>query len=257
MRYVKRMSRTAHIVWTCIGIGVMASLLIAAMIWGYMMKPSETPCASLQYIIEDRAERLYLSESELNQSLRAEGIYPVGRAMDIISLQRIENTIKHHPMVRTAECYLTPRNDMKIRLTQRVPLVRVQAPLDTYFIDTDRRVMQARISVRDSVLLVTGNVGPQMAATQMADFAIWLQENSYWRTKIHHLYVQSPQKVYIYLKDGHGKIRQEKVVLGSMRGYEQKLKKLRTFLDNSYEATKDKNYYELDIRFKGQVIGRR
>lgn len=251
------MSNTAKIIWKTIGVSLMALMLIAATLWGYYMRPSDKPCASLEYIIEDRAERMYLSENELSQLLRSEGLYPVERSMDILSLQRIENTIKHHPMVRTAECYLTPRNDMKIRLSQRVPLVRVQAPMDTYLIDTDRRVMQARAAVKDNVLLVTGNVGPQMAATQLADFAEWLQDNTYWRKRVHHLNVQSSQKVYLYLRDEQGRQKAERVVLGSMQGFERKLKKLRTFLENSEEAVKDKNYYELDIRFKGQVIGRK
>ena len=159
-------------------------------------------------------------------------------------------------MVRTAECYLTPRNEMRIRLTQRVPLVRVQASAETYLIDTDRRVMQARALVKDSELVVTGNIGPQMAATQMADFAEWMEDNAYWRKRIHHLHVQSPQRVLLYLKDANGKVQEQRVLLGPMRGYEAKLAKLRTFLENSAEATQDKHYYELDVRFKGQVIGR-
>ena len=250
------MGRTAKIVGQSIGIGIMAALLIAAVVWGYRMKPKTDSCVSLTYIIKDNAERMYLTESELNQLLRSEDLYPVGRPLNAVSLQRIENTIKHHPMVRTAECYLTARNEMKIRLTQRVPLVRVQAPMDHYLIDTDRRVMQARALVKDSVLVVTGNVGPQMAATQMADFAEWLQDNTYWRKRIHHLHVLSPQRVLVYLKDTNGKVQEERVLLGPMRGYEAKLAKLRTFLENSAEATKDKHYYELDVRFKGQVIGR-
>ena len=36
-----------------------------------------------------------------------------------------------------------------------------------------------------------------------------------------------------------------------MNGYEHKLRKLRTFLDNSVDILKDKNYTELDIRFQG------
>ena len=251
------MTATTRNIWRGIGIGIMASMLIAAVWWGVKMTPSTSPCSSLQFIIEDKAERMYLSESELVQLLRSEDLYPVGRAQNILSLQRIENTIRQHPMVRTAECYLTPRQEMKITLTQREPLLRVQAPLDTYFIDTDRRMMQARVAVKDSVLRVTGNVGPQMAATQLADFAEWLEDEPYWRARIHHMYVQSPQKVYIYLKSTGEKLVSQRVLLGPIRGYEQKLSKLRTFLENSSEATNEKNYTELDIRFKNQVIGRK
>lgn len=246
------MSKVAHIVWTTIGISITAVLLIGAAVWGYVMRPTEEPCVSLAYSIEDRSERMYLTESELTQALRNEDIYPVGRTFNRVSLHRIENAIRRHPMVRTAECYATPRNEVKVRLSQRVPLLRVQIPGGTYLIDTDRRVMQARAAVKDSVPVVTGAVGVQMASGSLADFALWLQDNPYWSARIHHIYVQSPQMVYIYLRG----VNQPRVVLGSMREYERKLNKLQTFLEKGADAIQNKQYTELDIRFRGQVIGR-
>ena len=180
----------------------------------------------MRYLIDDISERMYLTESELNMLLYAEDVYPLGRKLNLVSLHRIERAIKAHPMVRTAECYLTPRNEVRVQITQRVPMLRVQTNTDTWLVDTDRRVMQARAAVKDTVLIVTGNVGTQMAVTQLADFAEWLQENRYWNARVHHLYVQSPFMLYLYLKDANGKMQNERLVLGAMNGYERKLKKM-------------------------------
>lgn len=229
----------------------MAGLLIAAVVCGYKMRPKSDVCRSIEYIIEDCSERLYLTEQELQQVLREENIEPVDRSVDQVSLHRIEKAITRHPMVRTAECYITPRNEVKVRLTQRVPLLRVQTPGDTYFVDTDRKVMPVRAAVRDSVLVVTGAVGVQSATHQLADFALWLQHTPYWQKRIHHVYVHSPQMIYLYLNGEHPRI-----VLGAIRDYERKLTKLQTFLENSPEEVKQKTYTELDVRFRGQVIGR-
>lgn len=230
----------------------MAALLITAVVMGIRMRPSEQPCRTITYIIEDQNERLYLTPNELNQVLEAEHIYPVGRTLDRGLIHRIEQVILHHPMVRTAECYVTPRYEVRVRLTQRVPLLRVQMPADIYFIDTDRKVMPVRTAVTDKVLVATGAVGPQFAAHQLADFALWLQDNKYWHERVHHVHVQSPQMVYVYMKGEN----QPRAVLGNMTRYEQKLTKLRTFLENSPEEVQAKHYTELDLRFRGQVIGR-
>lgn len=230
----------------------MAALLITAVVLGVRMRPSEQPCRTITYIIEDQNERLYLTPNELNQVLVAEHIYPVGRTIDRGLIHRIEQVILHHPMVRTAECYVTPRYEVRVRLTQRVPLLRVQMPGDIYFIDTDRKVMPVRTAVTDKVLVATGAVGPQFAAHQLADFALWLQDNKYWHERVHHVHVQSPQMVYVYMKGEN----QPRAVLGNMTRYEQKLTKLRTFLENSPEVVQAKQYTELDLRFRGQVIGR-
>ena len=250
------MSGVARIIWSSVGIAIALALMVLAVIYGYSSRPSDTPCAALEYIIEDRAERMYLTENELTALLRAEDIYPVGRAQRHISLHRIERAVARHPRVRTAECYITPRQVVKVRLTQRVPVLRVQTPIDTYLIDTDRKVMQARSAVRDKLLLATGTVGVQIASGQLTDFALWLQDNDYWADRIHHVQVHSPQMVYLYLRDDNGKMRNERIVLGPMRGYESKLNKLRVFMLNSTTDIQQKNYTELDLRFKGQVIGR-
>ena len=246
------MSNTAKIIWKSVGVTLVAAMLISAVVWGYMMTPTDSPCVSLAYIVEDADERMYLTEPELTHLLKSEDLFPVGKQMNIVSLHRIEQAMERHPMVRTAECYLTPRNEMKIRLTQRVPLLRVQTANEIYLIDTDRKVMQARAVVRDSVLVVTGAIGVKMASTQLADFAEWLEEEPYWSTRINHLHVQNPQMIYIYLRDK----KQPRVLLGNLHGYESKLSKLRTFLAHSAQATKDKNYTEYDLRIRGQVIGR-
>jgi len=231
----------------------MGVLLVSAAVVGFQMTPTGALCTSLRYTIEDADERMYLSENELNALLRAENIYPVGQAMNAVSLHRIESAVSRHPMVRTAECYMTPRNEVRIRLTQRIPLLRVQTPHEHYLIDTDRRIMQARAAVRDSVPMVMGNIGPSMAATSLADYAEWLQDNRYWRGRVHHLYVQNAFMVYAYLRGD----AMPRVVLGSIRDHERKFAKLRTYIEYGAEETAGKQYRELDLRFKGQIVARK
>lgn len=246
------MSPTAQIIWKTIGIAFTACVLVAAVVSGIRMTPTDTPCSAIRYDIRDRDERMYLTEAELSRLLQSAELYPVGRHLDRGMLHRIERTIEAHPMVRTAECYLTPRNEMRVRITQRVPLLRVQTPGDTYFIDCDRRVMPVRETVKDSVLIARGAVGVQIASKQLADFAEWLEDESYWKSRVAYVYVQSPQMVYLYLRGA----AVPRALVGPMRGYDGKLHKLRTFLENGAEAIQDKQYHEVDLRYKGQVIGR-
>lgn len=242
-----------RIIWSIVGISIMAGLMAAAVVWGYMSRPAEEACKAIEYDIEDRAERMYLTESELTGLLQQQDIYPVGRRLNQVSLHRIEKAIGHHPMVRSAECYLTAQQIVRVRLTQRVPVLRVQTPIDTYLIDSDRKVMQARQSVRDEVMIVRGAVGVQIASGVLADFAQWVKKEPYWHERIDHLYIQSPQMIYLYLKDEGTKAR---IVMGNMRDYERKMKKLKWFLTNTPQEIKDKPYTELDLRYKGQVVGR-
>ena len=248
------LSHTAVIIWKSVGIGVTALVLVAAVVWGYRMTPRSVPCTALRYTIEDQDERLYLTEDELTKMLQTEDLYPVGKPLNRISLYRIEQAVARHPMVRKAECYLTPRNEVRVSLTQRIPLLRVQATGENnyYLIDTDRRVMQARAAVKDPVLVVTGNVPIQLASGVLADFAQWLQRDAFWRQHIKRVQVMNPHMYVLHLRDPES----PRVILGELSGYAQKLRKLRTFYADGAEETEGKHYDELDLRFRGQVIGR-
>ena len=111
--------------------------------------------------------------------------------------------------------------------------------------------MEARNAVKDSVLIVTGTVGVQMATNQLADFALWLQRDRYWRPRVDQIRVQTPQMVYVCQHE------QPRIVLGAMYGYERKLAKMRRFYENADPVILEKEYKEYDVRFKGQVIGRK
>ena len=246
------MSPLTRILLRTLGIVLTLVLFALAIAWGYRRTGEPEACRSITYILADGDERVYVFRNELEGMLHSLDIHPVGRRVDQLSLQRIENTVRQHPMVRTAECYITPWHDVRVVITQRVPLLRVQNADGTYLIDTDRRLMQARPAVKDSVLRVTGQVEMTMAAGQLADFAFWLRDNRYWRPRIDHVHIRSAEMAVVLLRDK----RQPHVLIGRMDDYEKKLHKLQLFLDKGREATRDKQYTELDLRYAGQVVAR-
>lgn len=232
-------------------IGV-AILLIVAIVWGKKRTPKTVECASIEYQILDGKKRQYVDSCELNLLLEKEHLYPVGKPIGKVSLHRMEQLIKAHPMVRTAECFLTPQNKLIVQLTQRVPLLLVETEKETYYIDTQRNKMEARMTIKDKVLKVQGQVTEEMASTDLADMAVWLKSNAYWQNQLGHIEMQDSTTMYVCLSD----TTQPRVLMGEIDGYASKLEKLRVYLEKGGEATKDKHYTELDLRFKGQVIGR-
>lgn len=247
------MSRTGQIIGQTVGIVLALLVLAGAVAWGYSMRPSKEVCPSLTYRYLDGDERRYLSDIELDSLLRKADVYPVGRYIDRVAIDRIEQTVRQHPMVERAECYTTPLYEVKVDIRQRRPILKVQTATEVYFIDTHHRAMPWREQIKDEVLVVTGAVGAQAAATGLADLAEWVDKEPYWHERIERVHMRTPQMAVLYLKGEN----QPVVVMGNLNGYRHKLGKLRTFLDRSAEVTQDQSYRELDIRFRGQVIGRK
>ena len=214
-------------------------------------KDREERCKELVCKIVDKDERLYVSEQELFTLLKQHNAYPVGEYLHRINLQHMENIIRQHPMVRTAECYTAEDGTARIRVTQRVPLLKVVTADEAYYIDTDRCKMPLRASIHDTVPVAMGKVGFEMASTVLADFAEWVQEDDYWRARIEAIDVRLPKQVCI---KQNGK--QEDLMIGDLMGYAGKLEKAEVFYRRTASMEKPR-YRTLDLRYRGQVVARR
>ena len=214
-------------------------------------KDREERCKELVCKIVDRDERLYVSEQELFTLLKQHNAYPVGEYLHRINLQHMENIIRQHPMVRTAECYTAEDGTARIRVTQRVPLLKVVTADEAYYIDTDRRKMPLRSSIHDTVPVAMGKVGFEMASTVLADFAEWVQEDDYWRAHIEAIDVRLPKQVCIKQTG-----KQENLMIGDLMGYAGKLEKAEVFYRRTASMEKPR-YRTLDLRYRGQVVARR
>ena len=214
-------------------------------------KDREERCKELVCKIADKDERSYVSEQELFTLLKQHNAYPVGEYLHRINLQHMENIIRQHPMVRTAECYTAEDGTARIRVTQRVPLLKVVTADEAYYIDTDRCKMPLRASIHDTVPVAMGKVGFEMASTVLADFAEWVQEDDYWRARIEAIDVRLPRQVCI---KQNGK--QEDLMIGDLMGYAGKLEKAEVFYRRTASMEKPR-YRTLDLRYQGQVVARR
>lgn len=225
-----------------------AAYLVAGVVLGHQQLPSPA-CSQVVVCIRDSAQRSYLKTEEVYRVLRQNNLYPIGKNLQDVETQRIENQLLKHDLVRTCECYEIQNGGVCVVLTQRVPLLRVVTGAETYFVDTDRKMMPVRPDVQVAVLPATGNVSRRMAVEQISDFAEWLQQDAFWRKRIARVHVSGPHSIRLIQANGEAEI-----LLGDWNDYANKLNKLRRWYERSM-AMEMPTYQQLDIRFRGQVVG--
>lgn len=233
-------------------IGLCAVLAVAYLVVGVVLSRRQMPlpnCSQVVVCIRDSVQRSYLKPEEIHRVLHNNQLYPVGKNLQRVETQRIEDQILKHDLVRTCECYEIQNGRICVELTQRVPLLRVVTAGETYFVDTDRKLMPVHPDVRAAVLPATGNVSRRMAREQLSDFAEWLQQDAFWRKRISRVHVQGPHSILLKQTNNEAEI-----ILGDWNDYAQKLNKLRLWYERSAVIEKP-TYQQLDIRFRGQVIG--
>lgn len=227
------------------------ALVVGYLIWAMIQAQNENAsnvCNAINIQLTDSAQRYYTSANELNILIREHGLKPTGRSLNQINAHAIEQLILTHPMVKTAMCYTTTEHVLKIKVTQRQPLLKVESSNGIYYIDTDRKRMPVRESIQTTVLKIVGNVGERMAKQELADMVEWIYNDHYWIQRIAQVEVIGPKMIVLQQKDN-----QPKLILGDIEDYEQKLNKVRKF----QQAEVPNEYKELDTRFYGQIVGRK
>ena len=208
-------------------------------------------CTQVDIVVEDSVSRQYVDAMELEGYLKARGCYALTKAMSEVDCHMIEQALLKHEMIRTASCYKTPFGAVRIRVTQRVPVLCVKTAEGNYLVDADRRVMPYLSGMKLDVPVFTGAISKCAATEEYYDFVLWLQDNSYWGERIRDVYVRNPKLVVLSQKDYSAKI-----VLGKLDGYEDKLARLRSLYKKGFDVLGYPECRELDLRYAGQVVRR-
>lgn len=229
---------------------VLAAIVIAAGVAG-SRRAADPVCSKITIIIKDSTERQYVSVGELQQQLHQAGLWKVGEPLSKINCHQIEQHLLTHPMLRCAECYERANGEVRIVVKQRQPVVLIKGD-EVYYLDTERKVMPVRASVSTPVTVVSGRIGKQQAEGEMYDFVVWLQDNRFWREKIHTIHVSNPKMIEI-LDEEH----KYTIILGSLSGAEKRLKDLQKLYEEGFEKIGYPEYKQIDLQYKGQIIGRK
>ncbi|MCQ2346091.1 MAG: hypothetical protein MJZ82_04920 [Paludibacteraceae bacterium] len=240
--------RTKNIISIVCGI-LAAAYLVFGCVYSRKLNAGHV-CQSIEVIIADSTERQFIQKAEVMSMLRVNRLYPLHNPIEQVNTDAIERLIASHPMVHDAECYITTQDKVCIRLNQRIPLLRISSANGNYLVDTERRPMPIARNLPASLIKASGNIGERMACNELYDFAKWLQQNRYWKELISNIRVNSPHDVKLQMTN-----TEAVVCLGPLDDYESKLDKLKTFHRNKPDSIPA--YRELDLRFTGQVIGRK
>ena len=209
-------------------------------------------CTHVNIIVEDSVKRQFVDSEELNGYLKIKGMHPQGDSMDLVDCHTIEQCLLKHNMVRTVECYKSPFGKINISVTQRTPTLGVVSNNGCYYVDSDRQIMPIRGEMSTQLPIFKGAVSERAAQEEYFDFVKWLTADSYWSKRITTIHVHNAKHLVLNQEN-----LEAKIILGELIGYEEKLDKLRHLYTKGLDKIGYPEYHEYDLRFAGQIVGRK
>lgn len=227
---------------------VAVSGYVGFMLWQSSDVDRNTICIGLDVRLLDASSARLISEHEIAKILDSKGLNPVGTKYKNISTEEIERELLRNELIRTTECYKTMSGKVVVEVTQRTPKFLI-AGNQSYYVDSDRKLMPVSLSYAAYVPVVTGRVLRRMATREIFDFVTYLEKDTFWNAQIEQIHVRDDLKVELIPRVGDAV-----VLLGTFDNFEKKLRNLRELYTQGFNVVGWNRYDKIDLQYDGQIV---
>jgi len=191
----------------------------------------------------------YLKPEQIQQLLERSSIYPINKKMSEIHLEAIERELKKAQLIRSVECYKTVNGNLKIRVFQWYPILRVISNTGNYYVDFDGEILPLPNGFSAYVPLATGTISEEYAKTKLLEFVHFLRKNKTWDDQIEEIYVLPNGDVELIPNKGS-----HRILLGKIENYRENLNKLELFYKKALDEIGWDRYSLINLKYENQVI---
>ena len=236
------------ILFASIAVLISAYLLFAL----FYLNPREQKnviCNELRVDIVDTLDRHYLTANDIINDITKAGLSPVGKDLSTISTAAIENKLEENRLIKRVECYKTINGIVRIKVYQRIPILRVFSTKGSYYVDNEGKKMPVPSNFSAYVPVASGFIEEEYATSRLYEFALFLQQDKFWNSQIKQIYVTSNGNVELTPVVGN-----HQIILGKIENYKENLEKLRLFYEKGLSKVGWNKYSVINLKFKNQVV---
>jgi cell division protein FtsQ len=206
-------------------------------------------CENLLVNVVDTLERHYISNDEIENILKNAGLSPVGKNISDINTAAIEEKLLGNKLIKKAECYKTVDGTVRIKIYQRIPVLRIFSNKGNYYVDNEGERMPIPRNFAAYVPVASGYIENEYAQTKLYEFALFLQKDKFWNSQIEQIYIDQNGDVELTPRVGS-----HQIILGKIEDYRKNLAKLRLFYEKGLNKMGWNRYSIINLKYDGQVV---
>lgn len=205
--------------------------------------------------------RNLITEEDLRLAIRNH----LGFELDVstiadIDIRELEKVLNQSAFIQRAEVYVTGSHKIRIEITQREPIVRIQPEggEEPYYLDKYGEEIPVVRNFAIRVPLVTGDIGAFDAAFAEKDnnlnavyqLALKIKSDEFLTALIEQIHVDKKENIILIPKIG-----KEKILLGDVAQLDEKMEDLKTFYKEGITREGWNKFAYLNLKYENQVIG--
>lgn len=227
-------------------------------------------CKGIEVKVVDSSMSRFITSRDIKKMINQKGKTPIGKPLGAINTYQIERNLSELMAVRDVQVYKTVDGILKVRLKQRLPMVRIfNKDNQSYYIDDQGLILPLSGRFTAHVLVVNGNIKEPFPVKanqnimerdtsiykheplicKIYNFARFVIDDDFWNAQITQVYVNEANDIELIPRVGS-----QVILLGSLDNFEKKLEKLKMFYEKALPAEGWNKYKMINLKYSNQII---
>ena len=222
------------------------------------VQKTEVRCSDVKVFIP--GNRSFIDRAELDSILLAQQGPLVGRTLNKINIQQLENALKANPFIKMARIYADMDGVVHVQIEQREPVLRILnfANQDFYIDRNGLKIpisenFTARVLVASGMILEGFNGKVDTLSTTIArglyEAASFIEKDTLWNDQIEQLYVNAQNEIEMVPRVGN-----HKIVLGTADSLNIKFRNLLRFYKDTLPKAGWEAYKTISLKYANQIV---
>jgi cell division protein FtsQ len=246
----KSISKTAGWVISLAGLIVLMSFVEG--------KKQAVNCSNVKILIPGADN--FIEREEIDAILRQNQGELIGRKLEDINLDDIEDKIKANPYIAYAKVYADMDGVIHIEISQREPLLRIiNSANQDFYIDRNGLKMPVSANFTADVLVANGNIMESFSgkldtlnskvAADLYKTALYIEADTLWDAQIEQLFVNDKKDIELIPRVGN-----QRIILGDADSLDVKMDNLMAFYKQAMPKVGWDLYKTINIKYTNQIV---
>lgn len=203
----------------------------------------------------------FIDKQEVDQILQTTSHTLIGRRLENINIQDLENKLKANPFIEFAKVYTEMDGVLRVEVSQRQPILRIMNRYDMdFYVDQHGLKIPLSPNFTARVLVANGFIEELFAnhvdslhtklAKDLYLTADFIRKDSLWDAQVAQLYVNKDREIELIPRVGN-----QRVLIGNADSLQVKFSNLLAFYKNVLPQVGWNKYRMINIKYTGQVVG--
>jgi cell division protein FtsQ len=221
-------------------------------------KKQAVKCSNVKILIPGADN--FIEREEIDAILKQSQGELIGRKLEDINLDEIEDKIKSNPYIAYAKVYADMDGVIHIEINQREPLLRIiNAANQDFYVDRNGLKMPVSANFTANVLVANGNIMESFGgkldtlnsqlATDLYKTALFIKSDTLWDAQIEQLFVNDKHDIELIPRVG-----EQRIILGDADSIEVKMGNLMAFYKQAMPKVGWDAYKTINIKFTNQIV---